>query len=51
MSKEKPIVECILHVTLVSTAADVQVEKVLVKVIGKHKLHYWNLLDQLLLMS
>jgi len=29
----------------------VQVEKVLVKVIGKHKLHYWNLMDQLLLMS
>ncbi|CAM9770841.1 unnamed protein product, partial [Ectocarpus sp. 6 AP-2014] len=30
---------------------DDDVERVLVKVIGKHKLHYWNLLDQLLLMS
>eukprot|EP00752_Nemacystus_decipiens_P007705 g6888.t1 len=30
---------------------DDDVEKVLVKVIGKHKLHYWNLMDQLLLMS
>lgn len=29
----------------------VQVEQILVKVIGKHKLHYWNLLDQLLLLS
>lgn len=28
-----------------------QVERMLVTVIGKHKLHYWNLLDQLLLMS
>ncbi|CAM9538449.1 unnamed protein product [Scytosiphon promiscuus] len=30
---------------------DDDVERVLVKVIGKHKLHYWNLMDQLLLMS
>ncbi|CAM9469776.1 unnamed protein product [Choristocarpus tenellus] len=30
---------------------DDQVESMLVKIIGKHKLHYWNLMDQLLLMK
>ncbi|CAM9640609.1 unnamed protein product [Pylaiella littoralis] len=30
---------------------DDDVEKVLVEVIGKHKLHYWTLMDQLLLMA